>query len=90
MNDILKYNNFFATVHYNSTDEVFYGKLEGINDLITFEGQSVKGLKLAMEEAVADYLELCKSIGKNPHNSFKGSFNVRINPGLDMSCTKVN
>ena len=49
--------------------------LEAINDLIMFEGTSVKELKKAFHEAVDDYLETCKEMGRAPH---KGSFNVRI------------
>lgn len=88
MNDVIKYKNFIAGVHYSSEDDVFHGKLEGVNDLITFEGESVKELKRAMQEAVDDYLEICESIGKNPHKSFKGSFNVRINPELHLKAAQ--
>lgn len=88
MSDVIKYKNLIATVHYNSEDEVFHGKLEGVNDLITFEGQTVKELNAAMRDAVDDYLELCESLGKNPHKSFKGSFNVRINPSLHLKAAQ--
>lgn len=82
MTDILEYENYNATLHFNSEDEVFHGKIIGINDLINFEGTSVKELKIAFQEAVEDYLETCKLIGKNPDKAYKGSFNVRISSEL--------
>ena len=82
MKDVIKYKNFMATIHFNADDEVFHGKIAGINDLITLEGQSVQELKKAMKDAVEDYLEICRKLDKDPHKSFKGSFNVRINPKL--------
>lgn len=82
MKDKLIYKNFIGSVHFQAEDETFYGKIEGITDLVTFEGESVKELKAAFEEAIEDYLELCESIGKEPYKSFKGSFNIRINPHL--------
>jgi predicted HicB family RNase H-like nuclease len=82
MKDVLKYKNFIATVHYSTEDEVFHGKITGIGDSITFEGDTVVDLKTAFEEAVNDYLNICKQIKKDPHKSFKGSFNVRIKPEL--------
>ena len=82
MTDKLKYKEFIGTVHFSSEDEVFFGKIEGINDLITFEGESVDKLKRAFKEAVEDYLEICKEAGKDVFKSFKGSFNVRLNPEL--------
>src|SRR6476620_7272592 len=78
MNDILEYKNYYATVHFNADDEVFHGKIIGINDLVNFEGTTVSQLKKAFHEAVDDYLETCKSLGKEPEKVYKGSFNIRI------------
>lgn len=61
---------------------MFHGKIEGINDLVTFEGTTVSKLKAAFKEAVLDYIELCKETGKEVYKSFKGSINVRVNPEL--------
>lgn len=82
MTDKLKYKDFIGTVHYSSSDEIFFGKIEGINDLVTFEGETVNKLKSSFEEAVDDYLTLCKELGKDVFKSFKGSFNIRLNPEL--------
>jgi len=82
MKDVLKYKDFVASVHFNSEDDVFHGKIEGIDDSITFEGETVNALKKAFEEAVSDYLNICKEIDKDPHKSYRGSFNIRIKPDL--------
>jgi len=82
MNDILQYQSYYASVHYSATDEVFHGKILGINDLVTFEGDSVKELKGAFEEAVQDYLETCAAIDKEPEKTYKGTFNVRVPSAL--------
>src|SRR5688572_27068586 len=78
MNDILQYKDYLATVSYSSEDEVLYGKVIGINDLVTFESGSVKELKKAFKEAIEDYIETCTSLKKTPDKTYKGSFNVRI------------
>jgi predicted HicB family RNase H-like nuclease len=82
MKDILKYKEFIGSVHFSTDDNVFFGKLVGIDDLITFEGNTVEELKSSFEEAVDDYVELCSTIGKSPHKSYKGTFNIRIKPNL--------
>ena len=82
MNDILQYKNYFATVHFNADDEVFHGKIIGINDLVSFEGTNVKELKKAFQGAVEDYLETCKALQKVPEKAYKGSFNIRISSEL--------
>lgn len=82
MTDKLIHKEYIGSVHYSNQDETFYGKIEGITDLITFEGQTVKELKKAFKEAIEDYIELCSDLGKPAMRSFKGSFNVRISPQL--------
>ena len=82
MTDKLKYREFIGSVHFSAEDEVFYGKIEGVNDLVTFEGSTVHKLQRAFKEAVEDYLQLCTEVGKEAFKSFKGTFNVRIRPEL--------
>ncbi|GBD96938.1 MAG TPA: type II toxin-antitoxin system HicB family antitoxin [Nitrospirae bacterium] len=82
MSDTMTYKSYIGTVRYSEEDELFYGKIESINDLIMFEGKSVKGLKKAFHEAVDDYLETCRKMGREPQKPFKGSFNVRISSDL--------
>lgn len=89
MTDKLTYKDFIGSVHFSTRDSVFLGKLEGINDLVTFEGESVQELKQAFEEAVEDYIDLCKEVNKDPLKSFKGSFNVRITPNLHSKAYKA-
>lgn len=80
----LKYKGYLGSVEYSEDDEVFFGKIEGIGDLVNFEGESVKELKQAFEEAVDYYIGFCKEHGKEPHKSYSGSLNVRITPDVHM------
>ena len=80
--NMLKYKDFYGSVEYSATDECFFGKIIGTADLVTFEGKSVASLKKAFNEAVEDYLVLCREAGKEPQKNYKGSFNVRLYPEL--------
>ena len=64
MTDKLKYKDFIDSVHFSADDEAFFGKIDGVNDLVTFEDTTVAKLKKSFREAVEDYLELCKETGK--------------------------
>ena len=86
----LDYNDFHGTVNYSSEDSVFYGKVSGINDLVTFEGASVKELQKSFKSAVDDYVEICKAKQKPVLKSMKGSFNVRITPELHQKAAFVS
>ena len=78
----LTYRDFIGSVSFSSEDEVFYGKIEHINDLITFESDNAHDLKQAFEEAVDDYITFCQEKGVKPNKPFKGSFNVRVKPSV--------
>ena len=82
MKDMLSYKGYFGSIHYNQKDRIFYGKIEFIRALISYEGRDGDTLEAAFEEAVEDYLATCSEQGTTPEKPFKGSFNVRIAPEL--------
>lgn len=57
----MEYQRYLGSVNYNDEDEIFYGKVEYIHSLISYEGYDFESLKANFHEAVDDYLELCKS-----------------------------
>jgi predicted HicB family RNase H-like nuclease len=87
--NMLNYKDFYGSVEYSNDDECFFGKILGITDLVTFEGDSVATLKNAFTEAVEDYIVLCGEAGKEPKKTYKGSFNVRIPPELHREATAM-
>lgn len=89
MKDVMLYNDYVGSVHYSEDDEVFYGKIEGIDDLVTFEGASVSDLKKAFYEAVDDYIELALESGKNPEKTFRGSLNIRLKPETHKKANRL-
>lgn len=89
MKDVLEYKGYIGSVRLEAEDEIFFGKIEAINDLIMFEGQSVQELKKAFHDAVDDYLAICKKMGREPNKTFKGSFNVRIGRELHVKAYRA-
>lgn len=77
MENYLKYKNYYGSVEFSADDNILYGKVIGINDLVTYEAESVDELKKAFEEALEDYLQTCKDLKKEPNKFYKGNFNVR-------------
>ncbi|MBW1817634.1 MAG: type II toxin-antitoxin system HicB family antitoxin [Deltaproteobacteria bacterium] len=82
MKDMMGHKGYYGSVHYSDEDQVFFGKLEFVRSLVNYEGTDVDSLRKAFEEAVEDYLELCRDENKEPEQPFKGSFNVRTGSDL--------
>ena len=78
----MTYKGYLGSVAYSEKDQVFFGKIEGINGLVNFEGESVKELTEAFHEAVDDYLAYCEDEGIEPDKSYTGVLNVRLTPSI--------
>lgn len=76
----LNYKGYIGTVNFSEKDSCFFGKVEGIDGLVNFEGQSVDELTTAFHEAVDDYVAYCIEEGLEVRKTYSGSLNIRINP----------
>lgn len=75
----LKYKGYAGSVEFSEEDNCLYGKVLGMNnDLISYEGQTVKELKKDFEGAIEDYLKSCNDRGVKPRKSFSGRLNLRM------------
>ena len=79
---MMEYKGYHAAISYSQEDDLFYGKVLGIQDALYFHGSSVTELKAMFKQSVDNYLDMCKSTGKTPDKEYKGVFNVRISPQL--------
>ena len=82
LNDVLTYKGFIGSVRFSAQDDVFFGKVEGVNDLITFEGDSVKELKNAFHYVIDEHIKDCECENIPLEKSYKGCFNLRLTPDL--------
>ncbi len=82
MKDVMKYKGFIGSVHYASEDRVFYGKIEGINDLISFEGSTVDELEEGFKYMVDEHILDCSVRNIPLEKSYKGNLNIRLSPDL--------
>jgi hicB family protein len=78
----MTYKGYAGTVEYSEEDGVLFGRIAGIEDVVSYEGESVTELRQAFHESVDDYLEHCASIGKEPNKPYSGKFTLRIDPAL--------
>ena len=70
MSNMMQHKGNVGSVEYSAEDKTFFGKLDGIRDLVSFEGSDVDSLETSFKEAVDDYLELCKSENRQPEKPF--------------------
>lgn len=89
MKNILEYKGYHAKIEFNADSFTIRGKIDGINDYIDFESDSLDRIEFEFHSAVDDYLAFCEEVGKNPEKEYKGSFNVRVTPELHKEAANV-
>lgn len=82
MNDTMKHKGYHGSIEFSLADDCLHGRLLGITDIISYEGSSLKEIKAAFKEAVDDYLEHCRDIGKSPNKPYSGKVMFRIDPEI--------
>ena len=76
----IAYRGYTAKVDFDPQDDIFVGRLTGINDMVGFHAETVEGLKAAFHEAVDDYVAACAAAAKPPEKPYSGKLMVRVAP----------
>lgn len=74
----MEYKGYVGKVEFDDEAPIFHGEVLDTRDVITFQGQGVKELKIAFRESIDDYLAFCKKRGEEPNKPFSGQFVTRI------------
>ncbi len=88
MASVIEYKGYIGSVEYSSEDKCFFGKIEMIDDLVTFEATDAQELENNFKNAVDEYIATCRALNREPQKSYKGVFNVRIEPKLHKKIYK--
>ncbi len=89
MKAMMMYKGYSGSISFDEEALTFYGKIEFIRALVTFEATEAKALRDAFHEAVEDYLNTCTQLGTLPEEPFKGSLNVRLGKSLHRSIAAI-
>lgn len=80
VNSVLKYGQYTGTVECDLDAKVLHGKIEYIDDLVTYEAKTIEELEEEFRLAVEDYIAACEALGEKPNKPLSGTFNIRIGP----------
>ena len=79
---LMEYEGYYGSVEASVEDGCLFGKLEFVDPLVNYEGETVQEIEAAFHEAVDDYIKSCGELNIEPSKPYRGSFNVRI--GRDL------
>ena len=71
---MMTYKGYTASIEADSEAGILFGRVLGINDVVTFKGKTVKQAHKEFQNSVDDYLAFCEQLGEK----------------ADKSCEKIN
>ena len=63
----LTYRSYKTTMRWDEDDKIYYGKVEDIDDLVSFHSEHVETFEKEFHKAVDDYFIFCEEVGKTPN-----------------------
>ncbi|MEQ1888980.1 MAG: type II toxin-antitoxin system HicB family antitoxin [Alphaproteobacteria bacterium] len=82
MNKNLMHKGYAAQIGFDAQDRIFFGRVAGIADIVTFHGETVDELVRAFEDAVDDYIGLSEKLGRTAQKPYSGKMMLRVPPEL--------
>ena len=76
----MTYKGYIARIEFDERDNLFVGRVLGLRDLISFQGETVAGLHQAFQEAIEDFLLDCRQQGVKPEKPASGKLMLRVPP----------
>ena len=82
MTNAMTYKGYTARIEYDARDEIFVGRILGIQEHITFHGSTVAALSRDFRAAVDHYLADCAARRRPAQKPYSGKILLRVPPDL--------
>jgi len=89
MNNTMIYKGYLARIEFDPRDEIFVGRVLGIEDRISFHGETVAELRAGFHAAVRHYLDDCAASGRSPHRPYSGKILLRLPPEVHARVARM-
>ena len=65
-NKIFHYKGYACMPEFDFDSHVICGEILGINDIVTFSAEKPSDVERKFHDAVDNYIQFCKEVGKEP------------------------
>ena len=76
----MNHKGYTARIEFDERDNIFVGRVLGLHATISFHGETVAELRIALETAIDDFLLDCKEQGIRPEKPASGKLMLRVPP----------
>ena len=76
------HDGYIATLEIDEDAGVIHGRVVNAHAVLTFEGRTVKELRRAFADTIADYRNWCRERRVDPQKPYSGTLSLRLDPAL--------
>ena len=85
----MSYKGYTASMVFDAQDKVIVGRVQDIDDIIAFHGESVSEFEANFHSVIEDYLTASKDLGSAPEKPASGKLMLRIAPEVHAAALKA-
>lgn len=85
----MKHRGYTGSVEYDADERIFHGSVDGITDVVAFQGDSVEALEADFRAAVDEYVDFCAEQGVEPQRPCSGRFVLRVPPEMHRAAARA-
>ena len=89
MTNSMSYKGYTARMVFDPQDKVIVGRVQDIDDIIAFHGESVAEFEANFHAAVEDYLAASQALGSPAEKPASGKLMLRIAPEVHAAALKA-
>ena len=89
MINFMNYKGYSATMIFDAEDKIIVGRVQDVDDIISFHGESVSEFESSFHAAIEDYLAASKELGSAPERPASGKVMLRIAPEVHAAALKA-
>jgi predicted HicB family RNase H-like nuclease len=89
MTNFMTYKGYTASMVFDVVDKIIVGRVQDVDDIISFHGESVAEFESNFHSTIDDYLAAAKALGSAPEKPASGKVMLRIAPEVHAAALKA-
>ena len=89
MTNFMTYKGYTASMVFDTEDKIIVGRVQDVDDIISFHGESVSVFESNFHAVIDDYLAASKELGSAPEKPASGKVMLRIAPEVHAAALKA-
>lgn len=89
MINAMSYKGYTASMAFDPDDKIIVGRVLGIDDIISFHGESVTEFEASFHTVIDGYIAAAKELGSAPEKPVSGKLMLRVAPEVHAAALKA-